>query len=317
MRAAAARKEIPDTYGDFDAEYAALTQGCAQVDLAGGVVDITGEDAAAFLHGQLSADVAALQVGHAVETLVLSPRGRLVGVGHLLRFAPDAFRLVLGRDEVDAVVEALNRFRIRVQVEITSREGGGVWQLAGPGAAATPLVVEAHIPGEGCAFVVHGGQLVLRTGGPALGAYVVVSDAGELTIGGAAPAGRLAVDSRRVELCIPVFGVDYDAGTIPHDAGLVPRAVSLDKGCYTGQELIERIHSRGHANRCPRSIRLETDKVPEPGAEVVVDDKTVGVLTTTAQSPAWESAAGLGLVRVEVEPGATVQVAGVRGTVMS
>src|SRR5687768_1874889 len=93
-------------------------------------------------------------------------------------------------------------------------------------------------------------------------------------------------ERRRIEAGVPAMGHEFDANTIPAEAGdvIIEKSVSFTKGCYTGQELVARVDSRG--NNTPRRLRLVRidGGVPESGSELLVDDKIVGKLTSVAAS---------------------------------
>ncbi len=102
---------------------------------------------------------------------------------------------------------------------------------------------------------------------------------------------------------IPRYGVDYDLENLPQETGLTGRMVNFEKGCYTGQEVVARIHYRGHVNR--RLVGLSRpDEAPiATGTELFDGDRRVGGVTSATTSPQFGSIA-LGMVRREVEPGA-------------
>lgn len=295
--------------------YESLVHGAGAVLWDHGAVDVSGTDAREFLNGQLSADVRSLGPGEACESLSLSPQGKLQGVGRLLCLDESRFRYLVDRASVGPVVDALEAFKVRVDVEIRGARSLDVRSMVGP-EAGTAVSVLTTLPDEPLTFVREGLFTILKDSEEGLGGFVVVSEEEPPELEGVVIASPAAVDARRVEIGFPLFGVDYDTGTIPHDAGLVPRAVSLEKGCYTGQELVERIWSRGRPNRRPRRVRLSGETVPTPGAELEKGGKVVGALTTTAWCPEWDSPGGLGLVRVELEPGDQVAVTGA-GAAMS
>ena len=116
----------------------------------------------------------------------------------------------------------------------------------------------------------------------------------------------VAFDAWRIEQGIPVQPADIDESTIPQEAFLELDAVSFTKGCFLGQELVCRIDSRGHVNRFLRRFTDIDGDWPVRGAEVVVDGKVVGALTSVA--PAELPTGALGYVRREVEPPATVEL---------
>lgn len=295
--------------------YRAMTQGAGLVDRAGAVLGVTGPDAGEFLDGQLSVAASKIEVGAGAEALLLSPQGRLVAVGLLLRSGTDDFLYLLDRRTFDAAAERLVQFHVRVDCDVYGDDELGLWAVIGPGADdavraafgvdpppdAAPL---AHLSMPG-----HDDWRLVREPAEGLGGILAVCSREHPEVPGAVDVDPVSLDARRIEAGSARFGIDYDESTVPQEAGLVPRAVDLDKGCYVGQELIERIYSRGHTNRSVRRVRLEGDSVPSPGA-LVVDSagKEVGSLTTTAWCPSWDAPGGLGLLRRELQPDSTVAV---------
>jgi folate-binding protein YgfZ len=136
-----------------------------------------------------------------------------------------------------------------------------------------------------------------------------------LTAGGATPGGLLAWEIARVENGRPEWGVDIDETTIPQEANLEElHAISFTKGCYTGQEVVARIHFRGHVNRHLRGLRLGHNEPPrEKSVLLGVDGKQVGDVRSSVLSPRM-GAIALIMVRREVEMGSTILVEGASGT---
>jgi len=131
-----------------------------------------------------------------------------------------------------------------------------------------------------------------------------------VTAQGGLPVGYAALNALRLESGIPWFGYDFDDRTIPHEAGLEATHVSFSKGCYTGQEIVERVRSRGHVNR--RRVGLQfTGQIPPSGAPLLVSGKEVGQVTSTAFSPALGRPIGMGYVRREHSaPGGSLEWSG-------
>lgn len=119
-----------------------------------------------------------------------------------------------------------------------------------------------------------------------------------------------AWEALRIEAGRPEFGVDMDRDTIPVEAGVHDRAIDYDKGCYTGQEVIVRIRDRGRVNWHLRGVLLGGEDVPAPDTELFSpeEEKAVGRITSATRSPAFGRVAGLGYVRREVEPPATLNL---------
>lgn len=118
---------------------------------------------------------------------------------------------------------------------------------------------------------------------------------------GGLPCGWQAFETARIEAGIPRFGADMDENTIPLEAGLEARAISYTKGCYIGQEVINRIHSVGHVNRKLCGLRLAADleSLPEHGQKLFQAGKEAGYITSAAKSPLLNATIALGYVRRE------------------
>ena len=101
---------------------------------------------------------------------------------------------------------------------------------------------------------------------------------------GGGPMGYTALSAQRLVQGVPWFGYDFGEKQIPHEAGLESSHISYTKGCYTGQEIVERVRSRGQVNRRRVELLFAGDRVPESGAELTVDGKAVGFVTRAARS---------------------------------
>ncbi len=120
-------------------------------------------------------------------------------------------------------------------------------------------------------------------------------------IGGRA-CGWQSFETARIEAGVPRFGADMDETNIPLECGIESRAVTYNKGCYIGQEIINRIHSVGHVNRELRGLRLVDDLkiLPARGDKLFHAGKEVGYVTSAVKSPALNASVALGYVRREV-----------------
>jgi folate-binding protein YgfZ len=110
---------------------------------------------------------------------------------------------------------------------------------------------------------------------------------------GGGPTGYKALSAQRLVQGTPWFGYDFGEKQIPHEAALELSHISYTKGCYTGQEIVERVRSRGQVNRRRVELLFSGDVVPEPGVELIAEGKTVGFVTRAAQS--WFPPAILGM----------------------
>jgi folate-binding protein YgfZ len=151
-----------------------------------------------------------------------------------------------------------------------------------------------------------GDVTVARTDAAAVPTFDLIMPAGQVAALTARLSGAGAIEMRdetaevfRLEAGRPAFGVDMDADTIPLEAGLVERAISLTKGCYVGQEVIIRVLHRGGGRVAKRLMRLEADGADAaiaPGSVIVVGDREVGRVTSAAWSPSRGRAIALGYV---------------------
>ncbi|HVE46876.1 MAG TPA: glycine cleavage T C-terminal barrel domain-containing protein [Acidimicrobiales bacterium] len=276
-------------------DYRALRQEAGAVWLSRDFLRVLGPDAVSWLQGQLSQDVARLAVGESADSFLLQPQGKVDALLRVTRTAHEEMVIDVDAGFGEAVAARLNRFKIRVKAEVEPL----AWRclaLRGPRAKEVDLgsvegvvVVEVSWPG--------------LAGIDLIGPDVSVPP-------GVHECGPKAWDVVRIEAGIPMMGSELTEKTIPAEAGVVERAVSFTKGCFTGQELVARIDSRGgNVPRHLRGVVLTGDTVtPPPGAVLVVNGKEVGSLTSAAASPGGAGTVALAYVRREIEPPADAQV---------
>jgi folate-binding protein YgfZ len=240
------------------------------VPLARDVVLASGPDAVTYLQGQLSQDVAALGQGDSTWSLLLTPQGHLVALLRVTRTEADAFALDADAGAGPDVLARLQRFLLRTRCEL-AQVPWTCLAVRGPGAVAP-----ASRPGE--AWVV-----VPET--PGSDGYDLLGPDVALPAG-IEPGDPASYEALRIERGVPRMGSELGERTIPAEAGIVDRSTSFTKGCYTGQELVARIDSRG--GNVPRRLRgLELAPgadVPPPGSVVVVGEHEVGTVTSAAWS---------------------------------
>jgi folate-binding protein YgfZ len=125
---------------------------------------------------------------------------------------------------------------------------------------------------------------------------------------GGAPMGYAALSATRLAQGVPWFGYDFGEKQIPHEAGLEDSHISYTKGCYTGQEIVERVRSRGQVNRQRAQLFFSGDAVPEPETLLTLDGKEVGYVTRAARIWDPPRILGMGYVRKEANaPGTVLQ----------
>jgi folate-binding protein YgfZ len=260
------------------------------VRLARDVVVARGPEATPFLQGQLSQDLLSIADGGHAWSWLLAPTGKVDALLRVWRVSGDEWVLDTDAGWGEAVLVRLSRFKLRTKVDLAGApatvvglRGAGWGTRAEPGPAA--LVASPPWPG------VEGADLL--TVGPD-DPYPGL----EGLAGPALPAQEH--EAERILAGIPKMGAELTDKTIPGETGLVPMTVSFTKGCYTGQELVSRIDSRG--GNVPRHLRgLRFDQGVEPGSDLYDGDTPIGSVTSMSRSEraGW---VGLGYVKRGYEP---------------
>jgi len=309
--------DLPKKFSDFEKEYWAGKQSVALCDTNWqAILLLTGRDRLSYLHAISSQDVRALQTGHGVLDLLLNPQGHILAelevyavVDKLVVLTHASFR--------ERTVATLKKYVVGSQVGIDDQtDQMGSLALEGPQALETLAdacgvalggmpemsAVESSIDGAPCywlrrsLFGEPGAQLIV--GRQSLGATwdklvsVVRTRGGE-------PMGLDALNALRLESGTPWFPADFNDGMIPQEAAIESTHISFNKGCYTGQEIVERVRSRGRVNRQRVRLRFSTMTPPPPGTKLRVNGTEVGSVTSAAVSPAMGAAIGMGYVRRE------------------
>ena len=267
------------------------------------VVRATGADAATFLQGQISQDVEAVEPGDSAWSLLLAPQGKVEAWFRLTRLGENEFLVDLDAGFAEALVTRLERFKLRVDATFEILEGWQMLSIRGP--SGDPGGLDAV-------------RAELRTPVTWPGFEGVDLLGPEVSLPAGAEASTAAMEVARIRAGWPVMGRELTERTIPAEiAGLVESSVSFTKGCYTGQELVARIDSRG--GNVPRPVRLleiQGEGV-SPGAGITVDGKAVGEVTSAAADPASGVTVALGPVHRRVEPPAEAEVDGMPATVLA
>jgi folate-binding protein YgfZ len=304
------------------AQHRSVREGCGLLDRSErGKLAVTGEEAAGFLDGLLTNDVAAVAAGGGCAAALLDHKGKMLAELRVIRTPSPTEELWLDCERacLQELFDGLRRFGVGYAAELHKRTlQQGLISLVGPraseivSAAAGPAAPElTQAPEHANRWIALGDDTVLVIATDV--GLDVVCDAGAtarvrraLLDAGAEAVEEGALECLRVERGRPRYGIDVDSSTIPQEAGLNERLVSFEKGCYVGQETVARLHYKGRPNRHLRGLRL-SDAAPT-GAELRLGEKVVGRLGTVAVSPRLGPIA-LALVRREAEPGAELSVA--------
>jgi folate-binding protein YgfZ len=313
---------IPLDYGDPNAEALAVRRGAGLADRSDrGKIRLEGPDRVAFLQAIVSNDVAAIEPGLGRYTLGLNHKGQIVAEFPMLPW-DESLLLHVEPEERAFTVGWLRRYKLRSKVQIADEtEALALLSLAGPsspGVLAAWLGERIVLDQDAVAEREWRGQPVLLAGARDTGelgydVFLPASVAGEacdaFTTMGAPPIGRLAWEILRVEAGTPRYGPELNESTLPPEAKLEERAISYEKGCYPGQEIVARIKNRGHVNRLLRGLTLDVGDPPAAGTLVRTPEREVGAVTSAVWSPTLERPIALAYVRREISPGQTVSLA--------
>jgi folate-binding protein YgfZ len=317
-------RRVVASYGDASAEYEAVRGGRAAglFDLsARGRVEVSGGEAVLFLNGLITNDVKALAPGAWMSAAFPNAQGRLLAFARVAR-AGEAQTFLFDTEPAtrETVLKNLERFTAAGDFRVRDLSGDTV-QLSVQGARA-PEIVGRALGGEaarlsrGQAAEVTRGRdspvTVLRATHTGEDGFDLIARAGAarelwdaLVAAGARPCGRDALEVLRVEAGLPRHGADVSEANVVSEAGQ-DEAVSYTKGCYVGQEIIARIHWRGHVAKRLAGLVFEDEGGSGagefgPGAQIKTSDgaREIGRVTSAAHSPRLARRVALGLVKYD------------------
>ena len=329
---------LPDRFAaDWQQEYRALRESVGLIDKNyRAYIRFSGPDRVRYLNAILTNDIKGLKENHANISLFLNPQGHIQAEIETHALADKLFCVSFAMIR-ERLVPALDKYIIMDDVTLTDRTAEcATLALEGPKAAAAVEEVsgvrlgelgelesrEASVQGISC-------RVVRRSpGGEAGGEFLMAAEHAQdfwnalqevAKKYGGGPVGYQALSSLRLEQGIPWFGYDFGEKQIPHEAGLADSHISYTKGCYTGQEIVERVRSRGQVNRVRVSLRFDgTEQLPEANTPLLSEGKEVGSVTRVAFSPALGAGIGMGYARREKStPGTQLDCAGTKATVVA
>ncbi|MFZ0314154.1 MAG: glycine cleavage T C-terminal barrel domain-containing protein [Candidatus Korobacteraceae bacterium] len=312
--------DTPASFGDIAAELQALLEGCAVFDMSWQAKLIfSGRDRVRWLNGMVTNNVRDLALGHGVYSFILTPQGH--NQGDLVAYNRGDYLLATtDREQAPKITPLLERYIIMDDVEIEDvGDKLGAIGVAGPKAAAVMstagIDVSQLLAGQVIDMVWREiGISVARSTNPRMDGYEIwlaaeqVWDA--LASAGAKPVGSEALEMYRIVRGVPRYGIDLRERDLAQETGQ-DHALSFVKGCYIGQEIVERVRARGNVHRMFLGFEVQGD-APPAGTKVRANDKKdVGEITSAARVPfpGGDRTLALGYLRREVAtPGATVQV---------
>jgi len=283
--------------------YQALREGAAWLDLTGrGFLRVTGEDSARLLHALCSNHVEQRQPGQGCYAFFLNAQGRILADAHILRRAED-FLLDTEPETARFVCQHLDKHIIADDVSLEDLTAqSAVLAIEGPRAAAVLEALSAPRPKILCQHAPWEDALVARLSATGLPGWRVFAPrerkdalAGQLEAAGAERAEAEAVRIARLEVGKPRCGEDFTDQHLPQETQLL-HAVHFSKGCYLGQEIVERIRSQGHVRRLLMPLTVDAPEAPAPGAKILAGEREAGEITSAAFSPALAKAVALGFL---------------------
>lgn len=269
------------------------------------LLEVTGDDARTWIHGMVTNDLRPLDAGDAaIETAIVSVKGKLLSLAWVFSLGERRF-ISLPRDTLDDVMAFFDRYIVMEDVTVVPRAGDVLVSVRGPEAHEVVSVagLAARSWPNDRGGVAGRDVYVEQTERDAVLARLL--DAAEAAGGGAVSDDALEI--ARVRAGRARWGRDVDGSFYPQEAGLAPRAVSFQKGCYVGQEVVCMLEMRGQVKRSLARLRFDGPDVPAPDSELRVDGDAVGRLTSAVRDPTDGAILALAMLkRAAAEPGVTV-----------
>ncbi|HLN04043.1 MAG TPA: glycine cleavage T C-terminal barrel domain-containing protein [Bryobacteraceae bacterium] len=298
-----------------DPGYQALRSAAAWLDLsARGKIIASGEDRARLLHAMTTNQVQELKPGDGCYAFFLNPQGRILADVNLFCREND-FLLDVEPETRESLYQHLDHYIIADDVTLEdATDRLATLALEGPQAFAMAARIGTPVPEKPWAHLAWNDVTVANvssTGAPALRFFVPVDQKQALIEKFAIPeASPQAARVVRLENFQPRFGEDILGTTLSQETQQ-SHAVNFNKGCYIGQEIVERVRSRGLVHRLLAGVEMDSTEPPEPDTRLFQGDQDVGKITSAAFSPALGKVVAMAYVRRELaEPGTALTVNG-------
>ena len=307
--------ELVGYFTDPYQEHCAVRQGVGVIDLSHrGRLRLTGSDRAAYLHRIISNDVEGLAVGEGNYATILTNRGKIIADMNVYVFE-DFIGIETNSETTSSLYQELDKYLIADDVAIEDfTERTGAIGVHGPESAellrAAYGLDVGYLPEHHSVVGEIDGRRIVCVCANETGeiGYNLYTESGSmewlwdttLTKGrafDAQPVGLTALNTLRVEAGIPRYGMELDASIFPQEAEL-EQAISFEKGCYIGQEIVARMKYRGHPNRLLRGFEITGDRPPQKGDCLFDGDKEIGWMTSAVVSPTFGKTIGMGYIRV-------------------
>lgn len=285
--------------------YQELRTGAAWLDLSSrGKIRITGEDRTRLMHAMTTNDVKNLTPGAGLYAFFLNEKGRILGDAYIYNFG-ESYLLDTEPETVQKILMHLDRYIIAD--DATPEDETGKWDviaLEGPKVTETAAPLGIAVPAEQNAIAQWEAGFATRVRSAGVDGVRIFIPAGErqalidrLHIPQAdAEAARVV----RIENGIPRYGEEITERYLVQETQQM-HAVHSHKGCYLGQEIVERVRSRGQVHRLLTPLRIKTSEPPAPGTKLTADGADAAEIASAAYSPALGESVALAYVRTEAE----------------
>jgi folate-binding protein YgfZ len=321
-------------FSDAQEEFTALLNGCGVYDLGFRArISLKGADRVRWMNGMVTNNIRDLAAGHGVYAFLLNPQGRILGDMNVYNMS-ETLEVETDRSQLEKIIATFDHYIIMDDVEVTNiSESWTALGLAGPKSRATLNAAGIAVP-ELQPLQTHAAQCncecdclectVIRGEDAQQESYELwlapkdVSKAWAAVISaGATPVGSDALEMQRIMAGVPLYGLDIRERDLPQETEQM-RALNFNKGCYVGQEIVERIRSRGNVHRKFTGFLMEGSSQVAAGDKIISGEKEVGEITSVAvvQAASGERTVALGYIRREVGvPGREVTIGTVKATV--
>jgi len=322
-------------FGDPPAEWQALRTGCGVYDLGFRArISLTGGDRVRWLNGMVTNNIRDLAAGCGVYAFLLNPQGHILGDLYAYNRG-ESITIDTDRSQLDKILATFDHYIIMDDVEVTNlSEQSTALGVAGPNARTVLRAAGFEFPDLqplrfhavecdcdcGCLSCT-----IVRGDDAGCESYQVWLESAQarplwdaLVRAGATPVGSEALEFERIVSGIPLYGVDIRERDLPQETEQ-ERALNFNKGCYIGQEIVERIRSRGSVHRKFTGFLAEGAGRVIPGAKILAGEKEVGEITSAAslRSSEGDRTIALGYIRREAGvPGREVMIGAARATVV-
>lgn len=315
---------LPSHYSDPISEHLAVRSNVGITDISfQGVLELTGEDRASFLHRLVSNDVENLTVGDGNYATLLTHRGKIIADFNIYNLEESIY-VTTAPQALDSLFTELDKYIVADDVELKKLTDVGSIAIVGPNAweLVESVLQTEHLDslteyGSVCIEFNNESILCIRSdffGG--LGFKIItssdtlevlwnslISNRDDVT-----PFGYLSQETLRIEVGTPLFSKELTDSVIPLEAEL-DYAIDFEKGCYIGQEIVARMKYRGHPNRLLRGIEIQSESVIPVNTKIYDGDKEIGWVTSSTYSPSLEKQIALAYVRMAyTDPGCIIQL---------